>query len=636
MRHLIIGTAGHIDHGKTTLVKALTGIDTDRLKEEKERGISIELGFAFLTLPDGTMAGIVDVPGHERFVKTMLAGVGGIDLVILVIAADEGVMPQTREHLHICELLRVKRGLVALTKADLVDEEWLEMVQADIAGALKGTFLDDCPVVPCSATTGRGLPELLAAVQAQAATAERKRTDGTLRLPIDRVFTIRGFGTVVTGTLWAGTLTVGDEVAILPADHRSRVRRLQVHGQTVERAVAGQRTAVNLPGLEVSQIERGDLLCLPGMLRTSEGFDATLSLLPDAPRPLANRARVRFHLGTSERLARVVLLDREELQPGAETYVHLRLESPSAALPQDRYVIRSYSPAITIGGGSILDPNPPRERRSRAKMVEHLRVLKRGSATERVERHLLAAGFVPVTSDELRGRSDLDAATVAQSLRELTAKGAAVLVGAKGEASALHAERVALVEKEILARLEEFHAKEPLKDGLAKEELRSKLPPQLSPATFGWVLARLTEGKRVAVERDKVRLATHRPTLSAAEGELKAKIDAVYRGAGFQPSTPDGVFGSLQADRKLAQAVFRRMVDDGVLVRIKEDIFLHRDRYQELRERVLAHFGTEPRINVGTMKDLFGVSRKYAIPFLEHLDDVRITRRQGDERVPYK
>jgi selenocysteine-specific elongation factor len=635
MRHLIFGTAGHIDHGKTTLVKALTGIDTDRLKEEKERGISIELGFAFLTLPDGTMAGIVDVPGHERFVKTMLAGVGGIDLVILVIAADEGVMPQTREHLHICELLRVKRGLVALTKADLVDEEWLEMVRADIAGTLKGTFLDGCPVVPCSGTTGRGLPELLAAVQAQATTAEPKRTDGTLRLPIDRVFTIRGFGTVVTGTLWAGSLTVGDEVVILPADHRSRVRRLQVHGQTVERAVAGQRTAVNLPGLEVSQIERGDLLCLPGTLRPSEGFDATLSLLPDAPRPLTNRTRVRFHLGTSERLARVVLLDREELQPGAETYVHLRLESPSAALPQDRYVIRSYSPAITIGGGTILDPNPPRERRSRAKMVEHLRVLERGSATERVERHLLAAGFVPVTSDELRGRSDLDAATVAQSLRELTAKGAAVLVGAKGEVGALHAERVALVENEILARLGEFHAKEPLKDGLAKEELRRKLPPQLTPATFGWVLARLTEGKRVAVERDKVRLATHHPTLSAAEEELKAKIDALYRGAGFQPSAPDGVLASLQADRKLAQAVFRRMVDDGVLVKIKEDIFLHRDRYQELRERVLAHFGKELRINVGTMKDLFGVSRKYAIPFLEHLDDVRITRRQGDVRVPY-
>jgi len=635
MRHLIIGTAGHIDHGKTTLVKALTGIDTDRLKEEKERGISIELGFASLTLPDGTQAGIVDVPGHERFVKTMLAGVGGIDLVILVIAADEGVMPQTREHLHICELLRVKRGLVALTKADLVNGEWLEMVRADVAEVLKSTFLDGCPVVPCSATTGRGLPELLQAIQAQAAAAEPKRTEATLRLPIDRVFTIKGFGTVVTGTLWSGTLLVADEVAILPMDLRSRVRRLQVHGQTLEQAVAGQRTAVNLPGLEVSQIERGDVLCAPGTLRASEAFDATLALLPDAPRPLLNRARIRFHLGTSERLARVLLLDREELQPGEETYVHLRLEAPSAALPQDRYVIRSYSPAVTIGGGSILDPNPPRERRPRAKMIEHLRILERGSVTDRVERHLLAAGFAPVTLSELRVRSDLDPVAVAESLGELTAKGSAVLVDAKGEAGALHAERVAQLENEVLAHLAEFHAKEPLKDGLAKEELRSKLPAQLTPATFGWMLARLTDAGKIAVERDKVRLAEHRPTLSAAEEELKAKIEAAYRTAGFQPATPDGVLASLGAERKLFQAVFRRMVDDGILVKVKDDIFLHRERYQEMRERVLSHFRTQRSINVGTMKDLFGVSRKYAIPFLEHLDDARITRRQGDERVPY-
>ena len=636
MRHLIIGTAGHIDHGKTTLVKALTGIDTDRLKEEKERGISIELGFASLTLPDGTQAGIVDVPGHERFVKTMLAGVGGIDLVILVIAADEGVMPQTREHLHICELLRVKRGLVALTKADLVEGEWLEMVRADIAEVLRGTFLEACPVVPCSGTTGRGLPELLQAIQTQAAAAEPKRTEGTLRLPIDRVFTIKGFGTVVTGTLWSGTLVVGDEVAILPMDLRSRVRRLQVHGQTVEQALAGQRTAVNLPGLEVSQIQRGDLLCVPGMLRASDAVDATLGLLPDAPRPLVNRARIRFHLGTSERLARVVLLDREELQPGEEAYVHLRLESPSAALPHDRYVIRSYSPAVTIGGGSILDPNPPRERRPRVKMIEHLRILERGSATDRVERHLLGVGFAPITLEGLRVRSDLDPGAVAESLKELTTKGAAVMVGPRGEAGALHAERVSQLEKEVLAHLAEFHAKEPLKDGLAKEELRSRLPAQLSPATFSWMLLRLADAGKIAVERDKVRLATHHPKLSAAEEELKARIEAAYRAAGFQPATPDSLLASLGEERKLFQAVFRRMVDDGILVKVKEDMFLHRERCQEMHERVLSQFKVQPSINVGTMKDLFGISRKYAIPFLEHLDDARITRRQGDERVPYK
>ena len=509
------------------------------------------------------------------------------------------------------------------------------MVRSDVAEVLGGTFLDGCPIVACSATTGEGLPELLQTIQAQAGTVEPKRTQGIVRLPVDRVFTVKVFGTIVTGTLWSGTLSVGDEVAILPMGLASRVRRLQVHGQSVEQAAAGQRTAVNLPGLEVSQIERGDVLCLPGTLRASQSLDVTLSLLPDAPRPLVNRARVRFHLGTSERLARVVLLDREELQPGEQTYAHLRLESPSAALPHDRFVIRSYSPQFTIAGGSILDPNPPKERRQRAKMIEHLRVLERGSSADRIERHLLAAGFVPLTQEDLRTRTDLDAAALAENLRDLVARGAAVLVGAKGEVGALHAERVMQLEKEVLERLREFHGKEPLRDGLVKEELRSKLPAQLQLGTFGWMITRLAEAGKIAVERDKVRLTDHRPRLSAAEEALKEGIEAAYREAAFQPATPDGVLASLKADRKLFQAVFRRMVDDGLLVRVKGDIFLHRDRYAEMRERVLSHFVTQPGINVGTMKDLFGVSRKYAIPFLEHLDDVRVTRRQGDERVPY-
>ena len=636
MRHLIIGTAGHIDHGKTALVKALTGIDTDRLKEEKERGISIELGFASLTLPDGTQAGIVDVPGHERFVKTMLAGVGGMDLVVLVIAADEGVMPQTREHLHICELLHVKRGLVALTKADLVEAEWLAMVQADVADVVRGTFLDGCSVVPCSAVTGDGVPALIAAIQAQAAAVEPKRTDGTLRLPIDRVFTIKGFGTVVTGTLWAGTLAVGDDVVLLPGGLRSRVRRLQVHGETEERAVAGQRTAVNLPGLEVAQIERGDILTLPDTVAVSDGFDGTLALLPDASRPLVNRARVRVHLGTSERLARVVLLDREELLPGEHTYVHLRLESPSAALPGDRYVIRSYSPAVTIGGGTILDPTPPRARRGRAKVVEHLTVLEHGRPVDQIERLLLAAGVTPLGPEELRARVELPAEAVHAGMQQLVEQGRAVLVGPKGENGALHAGRLAQLEHDVLNRLEEFHAKEPLKDGLAKEELRSKLPGQLTPVTYGWLLSRLSMGGKVALERDKVRLAGHQPKLSAAEEALKGRIEAAYREAAFQPASPESVLGALPADQKLAQAVFRRVVDDGLVVKLAEGIYLHRDSYQALRERVLAHFASHPAINVGTMKELFGVSRKYAIPFLEHLDQIRITRREGDERVPYK
>lgn len=636
MHHLAIGTAGHIDHGKTTLVKALTGTDTDRLKEEKERGISIELGFAFLNLPDGTRAGVVDVPGHERFVKTMVAGVGGIDLVILVIAADEGIMPQTREHLHICELLQIKRGMVALTKVDLVETEWLDLVQADVAEFLKGTFLAGCPIVSCSGTTGEGLPALLEAIQVQAAAVETKRPQGIVRLPVDRVFSIKGFGTVVTGTLWSGTLSVGEEVAILPRGLRSRVRRLQVHGETVERAEAGQRTAVNIPELEVADIERGDVLCLPDTLRPSQNFQVTLSLLPDAPRPLRNRSRVRFHLGTSEILARVVLLDREELPPGQRAYAHLRLEKTSAALPGDRYVVRSYSPTVTIGGGTILDPNPPRGRRTRATLIEHLQVLERGRPTDRVERHLLASGFAPMTPTELRARCDLDQAAVSEALRQLVESGRAVQVGPKEGAGVLHADRVDALQNDVLGRLADFHAKESLKDGLAKEELRSKFPDQLPPGTFAWMLGRLASSGQIAVERDKVRLASFRPRLSAVEEEMKAKIEEAFRDGGFQPPAPEAVLGGQKDDRKVGQAVFRRLVDDGILVKVGEGVFLHRDSHQAMRDRVVAHFQKQPSINVGTMKELFGVSRKYAIPYLEHLDAIRVTRRQGDERVPYR
>jgi selenocysteine-specific elongation factor len=634
MKHIIVGTAGHIDHGKTALVKALTGIDTDRLKEEKERGISIELGFASLKLGPDLSLGIVDVPGHERFVKTMLAGVGGIDLVVLVIAADEGIMPQTREHLHICQLLQIKRGLVALTKADLVEPDWLEMVQGEVASFLKGTFLEGCAIVAVSAATGRGLPDLTEALRRLAAEAEPKRTEGVFRLPIDRVFTMKGFGTVVTGTVLAGTLKVGDEVVILPKGLRSRVRRLQVHSANVETALAGQRTAVNLPGVEVAEIERGDLLARPDTLRPALAMDAKLNLLPDALRPLANRARVRFHLGTSELLGRVALLDRDELAPGGEAYVHLRLESPAAALPRDRFVIRSYSPMVTIGGGAILDPNPPSRRRPREKILEILKVLEKGSPPEQVERMLLNAGLVPATADALRATGDLDRATVDAALADLQRAGAAVPVGAKG-AEFLHRDVAARLEDSVVRLLGEFHRREPLKDGLAKEEIRSKLPPQLPPAAFAWLLQWLAERQRIAVERDKVRLFTHKPTLSAADEAIREKLERAYREAACQPPAQAEALAAVAGDRKLAQAVFRRLVDDGALVRMGGDLYVHREAYEKMKAVLGDFLKANGKIGVPAFKDLLGISRKYAIPFLEHFDEVRFTRRQGDERVLY-
>ena len=378
MRHVVVGTAGHIDHGKSSLVLALTGIDPDRLKEEKERGITIDIGFAHLELEDGLTLGIVDVPGHERFVKNMLAGVGGIDLVMLVIAADEGVMPQTREHLAICQLLRVRSGLVVLTKADLAEPEWLELVQEDVRSFLRGTFLDGAPILPVSAKTGQGLPALREALRTLARAVPSRGTDATFRLPIDRVFTIRGFGTVVTGTVAAGLLALDERVEVYPRGLQAKVRGIQTHGRPVSTAAAGQRAAVNLQGVERAAIERGDVLSLPGLLQPTYMLDATCELLADAPAPLRTRQRVRFHVGTSEVMARVHPVAGVAIEPGQAGYVQFRLEAPVVALPRDRYVIRSYSPMVTIGGGELLDVAPSKARRSAA-LVGRLGTLETGA-----------------------------------------------------------------------------------------------------------------------------------------------------------------------------------------------------------------------------------------------------------------
>ncbi len=634
MKPIVIGTAGNIDHGKTALVKALTGIDTDRLKEEKERGISIELGFASLRLGDDIILGIVDVPGHERFVKTMLAGVGGIDLVVLVIAADEGVMPQTREHLHICELLGIRRGLVALSKRDLVDPDWLELVSEEVRTFLAGTFFQDAPIVPVSAISGEGLAELQDALASLATETHPRRTDGVLRLPIDRVFTIRGFGTVVTGTLWTGSLAIGDEVTILPKDLHSRVRRLQVHNQSVERAFAAQRTAVNVPGIETDQIERGDILCSPNTLRVSTSMEATLALLPDAPRPLKNRARVRFHLGTVEILARVIVLDREEVNPGGEAYVHLRLEQPTAAQPHDRYVLRSYSPMTTIGGGIILDPYAPFKRRRRPEVVAHLKILEHGSSRDRIL-ELLKSSSSPLPLPTLRSVAGLDSGLLQEQLQELLGLEKIIsLKGREGEAY-LHREAYDDLKGTMLSLLKQFHTQHPLREGISKEELRSRMATRVSPPLFTQLLTDLTQAGEVAQDRDRVRLTAHQAQLSPAETALQERLENHYQKAGLQPPTTDAAFKEAAIDRKAAQAVFFRLVEQGILIKIKDELYLHRDAYERAKALLRAHFERHPSISVPTFKDLLGLTRKHAIPFLEHFDQIKLTRRSGDERVLY-
>ncbi|HEX9080186.1 MAG TPA: selenocysteine-specific translation elongation factor, partial [Desulfuromonadaceae bacterium] len=427
MKHLILGTAGHIDHGKTALVKALTGIDTDRLKEEKERGITIELGFAHLELENGIQLGIVDVPGHERFIRSMVAGVGGMDLVVLVIAADEGIMPQTREHLEICQLLGVKKGLVALTKSDLVDNDWLDLVSEEVRDYLNGTFLEGASVIPVSSRTGAGLADLKEALAALAAVVPEKESEGPFRLPVDRVFTITGFGTVVTGTLLSGGIAVGDEVEILPSGRTCRVRGIQTHGSKEERAVAGQRVAINLQGVEHSEVGRGDVVAPAHEFRTTRAVDARLDYLPSAPGELRHRATLRLHSATYEVPAQVILLDRDTLKPGETASVQLRLKAPVLLLPGDPFVVRAYSPQATVGGGRVLDPAPPRRRRRSDTAQALLTALNDGTDEEKV-RLLVAEGlFSGISQEDIILRSGLPRKRVEAALTPLLSAGEAVL-----------------------------------------------------------------------------------------------------------------------------------------------------------------------------------------------------------------
>jgi selenocysteine-specific elongation factor len=628
-RHVVIGTAGHIDHGKTSLVKALTGTDTDRLPEEKARGITIDLGFAFLEKPDGLTMEIVDVPGHERFVKNMLAGVGGIDLALLVIAADEGVMPQTREHLAICQLLRIKSGMVALTKTDLADPDWVDLVKDDVARLLGGTFLAGCPVVPVSAKTGQGLPELRQTLARLAAEVPARPTDQNARLPIDRVFTVKGFGTVVTGTLMAGKLAVDDRVEIFPRALQAKVRGLQVHGHAVLTAQAGQRTAVNLQGIERAAVERGDVIAPPAALVPTLLADATLELLAEAPRPLKARDRVRFHVGTHEVMARVLLVDRQEVAPGDVTYGRFRLEAPVCALPGDRYVIRSYSPIVTIGGGTVLDVAPPRFKRKSGALGDHLRLLETAAPASVVEEHLRQAGAAGLRAADLRARTPFGPARLRALLEELQQAGAVTAVDREWY---VHAEASDRLRSQTLAILEEFHSQNPLRGGISREELRSRAG-HAQEKVFGQLLAALETEGVVRSERDQVRLGSHAIRLTSEQQRVVEGLEFAFRAAGAAPPSAEEALGRLGVKGTEKHELFQLLVADRRLLRVKESLFFHAAALGEIQDKVVAHLKEKKEIGPADVKDLLGVSRKYAIPLMEYLDAQRVTVRQGERRV---
>lgn len=639
MKSIIVGTAGHIDHGKSALVRALTGTDPDRLPEEKRRGITIDLGFADLEL-NGFRFGFVDVPGHERFVKNMLAGAHGIDLLALVIAADEGVMPQTREHFDICRLLGVQNGLVVITKKDLVEQEMLPLVEDDARALVAGSFLEGAPIVSVSSKTGEGLDELRSLLTQIAERVPPRSADFTTRLPIDRAFSMKGFGTVVTGTLISGQIAEGDELELLPPGLKVRVRGLQVHGHAVKQAHAGQRTAVNLAGIDTAQIERGMVLAPPGRLRPTQIIDVWIDVLPGIARPVRSRSRIRFHLGAAEVLGRVTVLDgASEIPAGKGALAQIRLEAPVVALHEDRFILRSYSPADTIGGGKIVNPFAPKHRRK--DIAATVQILRSLMETERATKF---AAFVRVAAKHGVRFADLAVATgwTDQVLTQ-AAKGAAqheAVIDSSGVY--LSTESFAQLSANVVAELEQHHKREPLARGMLRETLREKLFAHSLPELFGAVISRLEASGEVVAEKDVIRSSGHRIGLTDKDAELSAKIEKLYLDAGVEaPSLDEAMVraGVPATQRTQARKILQLLLDSGKLVRVQGDMFMHPEVIQTLRTKLqtyAAQHEPDRLIDVPTFKTLAGVSRKYAIPLLEYFDREHVTRRAGDKRVILK
>ena len=630
MKQVILGTAGHIDHGKTSLVKALTGIDTDRLKEEKERGITIELGFAYMELPSGQLVGIVDVPGHERFVKNMVAGATGIDMVALIIAADEGVMPQTREHMEICQLLRIGHGLVVITKIDMVEPDWLELVREDVAGFLSDTFLADAPTVEVSSVTGEGLEAFRAALDQLVQEIPEGGVGSFFRLPVDRVFTMKGFGTVITGTSISGEIQNGDEVTIYPRGISSRIRGIQVHNREVNQVRAGLRTAVNFQGLEKARIHRGDVVAAKDSLRPTYMVDVVLELLGSAPRKLKNRARVRFHTGTSEIISTVALLDRDELKQGETCFAQIRLEQPTVVLPRDRYVLRSYSPVRAIGGGEIINALPRKKKRLSEAVLSELKLLSRGNLDEISEQFVYMGRFQGVGEKELPILTNANRKSLDSTLKALMAKRRIIQYDKENKVF-IHRDFLEKAREEIIETLTGYHRAFPLKVGLSKEELRSRTAGSRNQKLFNFLINRLIQEGMIVQEGEAVRLKEHQVTLARDQEKVRHEIEKIYLESGLKPP----YFRELKEKfpGNTGHDILQVMAKDRVLIKVKEDLYFHHHAIEELEGKLIGFLKENGEISTPQFKDMTGVSRKYTIPLIEYFDLSQVTVRVGDNRV---
>jgi selenocysteine-specific elongation factor len=624
---LILGTAGHIDHGKTALIAALTGIDTDRLKEEKSRGISIDLGFAHMELRDGLTLGVVDVPGHERFIKNMLAGIGGIDMVLFVVACDEGIMPQTREHFDIVSILGIRHSVFALTKNDLVDEEMTALVRDEVEGMIQGTWFEGSPVIPTSVKTGEGLEAVRGALAEVAEGIRGRRVGSAVRLPIDRVFTMTGRGTVVTGTLWSGMIRKEDRLGIEPGDKPVRIRSVEVHGKTVESAIAGQRTALGLHGIDMAEIERGHAVVSPGDFRATTALDASLQVLKSSPKALKTGSRMRFHLGSSEVMGRIYFLETEKLDPGGSGFARIKLEVPVVAGLGDRFVIRTYSPMRTIGGGTVLDPLAPRRRKRDEGTIEHLRLLD-GGDLERIVEVYIGSAELGLRSASLTARVNCGSDEIGRITQHLKEAGS-VLEPVPG--LYIHTGSVAGLEKKVEAILGRFQAKERLAWGMPKEELRERLGSVEMQLT-NWLLDRMEKDGRLFTKKGDVRVGSGEVDLTPEEERARALVVSLLRAKPFQPPSERDIEGKSGLSGEKLRRVIALLVQDGELVRLEPGLIMHATAIEDARDAVTAYLKEHGEGTASDLKNVLGTTRKYAVPLLEHLDRIGVTRRVGPNR----
>ncbi|WP_352420095.1 selenocysteine-specific translation elongation factor [Proteiniborus sp.] len=635
MKNVIIGTAGHIDHGKTTLIKAITGRETDRLKEEKERGISIELGFTYFDLPSGRRAGIIDVPGHEKFIRNMLAGVMGIDVVILVVAADEGIMPQTKEHLDILNLLGIEEGLIALTKSDLVDEEWLELVEEDVRDGVKGTFLENSPIIPVSSTTKSGINKVIEIVDRLTEEVKERDVTETARLPVDRVFSMSGFGTIVTGTLSAGRFNIGDEVQVFPGNRIGRIRSIQVHGTDSDRAYGGQRVAINIAGLKKSEIERGNVIAPIDSLESTMMIDVKLKLLEDSQRIIDNRTRLRLYTGSSEVLCRVVFLDREQLTPGESCYAQLRLEEEIVAKRGDRFIIRFYSPMMTIGGGEILEPNPPKRKRFDEDTIRELEIKEKGKITDVVEEIIKDKSNLFPTIKDISIWTVMTEERIGKIIEELRKANKVLTFSLLKDLYIIHVDYGKYLSDKIADELKRFHQNNPLKAGISKEEIRSKYLGSAKQKLGDSFINKLVNDKTIKQINESLALSNFEVKFNQVQEEIKQEIEKVFMKNKFNPLKKEEFYDILKYNKKDIDQVYDALLDIGILIRLKEENIVHKCALEESIEMVKDYIISNSSISVAQIRDLLSTNRKLAIALMEYLDDKKITKRVGDIRILY-